>query len=244
MQQIQYGTFMNLNKLKESLADFRSWLERQRQFEPGPHWETLQQFQQNWDVDAPDLAEMYDHCLQNNRTKRLWKQEAWEPKQMMMTFARMQPEFLRRMFKDLFDESKDLTGRISRFKFGMDTLLAEYKERHPRRIDNNHYHDDSRMVHLYLALRFPAKYTPFDYPAFRKMTELLLIKEPPSPFETDRFLKITKIWRTFLEKDNELAMVFNRKYPQQYTYEKVVGMLTFDFYQSLTSKVSTKNREK
>ncbi|MFK7808861.1 MAG: hypothetical protein AB8F74_13740 [Saprospiraceae bacterium] len=217
---------MNLQKLNHFIALYKTHIQKKKPNDFGPHWESMLHFQKSWDVDAPDLAAMYDSSLQNTQTKRIWKREAWEPKEMMIRFAQMQPEFLRKMFKDLFDETKDLNGRISRFKFGLDTLLLEYKERNPRRIDNNHYHDDSEMVHMYLSFRFPEKYCLFHYPEFRKLTELLMLQNPPSPFETDRFFKITKIWRTFLAKDPEVLKIHNKVF----TDIDVSGFLVFDFY--------------
>ena len=221
---------MNVQKLNDCIAAFRAALETKKFDNSGPYWETLHHFQNNWDIDAPDFAAMYDRCLQNSQTKRMWKREAWEPKVMLMLFAKMQPEFVRHMFKDLYDEEKDVMGRISRFKFGLDALLLEYKENNPRRIDNNHYHDDSEMIHFYLAMRFPEKYSLFDYPAFRKMTELLRVKEPPSPFETDRFFKMTKIWLTFLSKDKELVDLHQAAVLQQGDYKDVRGLMVFEFY--------------
>ncbi len=221
---------MNVQQLNKYLAHYKGWLKKQKPNSAGYYWESFAHFQQQWDVDAPDFAGMYDSSLQNSQSKRLWKREAWEPKEMMLRFAQMQPEFVRRMFKDLFDEEKDIKGRISRFKFGMDAMLAEYKERHPRRIDNNHYHDDSEMIHLYLAFHFPEKYSLFHYPSFRKLTELLMVKNPPSPFETDRFFKITKIWRTFLGKDEELLEWHRRTLPTEVPTEEITGLVVFDFY--------------
>ena len=95
---------------------------------------------------------------------------------------------------------------------------------------SNHYHDDSEMIHFYLAMRFPEKYSLFDYPAFRKMTELLMVKDPPSPFETDRFFKITKIWLTFLSKDKELKVIHQSLVQKDAAYSSVWGLMVFDFY--------------
>jgi hypothetical protein len=217
---------MNLQKLNEYIVQFSTHCQKHRKDPIQPHWESLGIFQENWDVDAPDFAAMYDRSLQNSQTKRLWKREAWEPKEMMLRFAQMQPEFVRRMFKDLYDESKDISGRVSRFKFGLDAMLEEYKERNPRRIDNNHYHDDTEVICLYLAFRYPEKYCLFDYDAFRKTTELLLVKDPPSPFETDRFFKITKIWAGFLAKDKVLMTLSNNGFRG----EAVAGFSVVDFY--------------
>jgi len=220
---------MNAQKLKDCIVRYKADLEGKERGDFGPHWESLAYFLRHWDVDAPDFAAMYDRCLQNSRTKRIWKREAWEPKEMMIHFAKMQPEFVRKLFKELFDETKDISGRVSRFKFGMDTMLREYKERNPRRIDNNHYHDDSEMIHMYLAFRFPAKYCLFDYSAFQKMNELLSVKNPPSPFETDRFFKFTKIWKTFLAKDEEILQIHNKVFPRV----DLSGFYVFDFYRSV-----------
>jgi 5-methylcytosine-specific restriction enzyme B len=221
---------MEVKKLTYYIDQFKQFLKYDRDFREIHKWESLFCFQENWDIDAPDFGKMYDRCLQNNQTRRLWKRESWTPKEMMLKFCKIQPDFVRRMFAALFDEEKSIETRISKFKFGCDEMLAEYKFNHKTSIENNHYHDDFQMIMLYLTFRFPQKYTLYDYPAFSKTMSFLGINDIPGPYDIQRFLKLTKILNTFLQKDKELLELQSKRLKINKLELKVGSLLVHDFY--------------
>ena len=221
---------MQVKKLEYYIDQFKQFLKKDRDFREIHKWESLFHFQENWDIDAPDFGAMYDHSLQNNTTKRLWKREAWTPKAMMLNFCKMQPEFVRKMFKDLFEESKSVETRISLFKFCCDELLKEYKMQHKTSIENNHYHDDFQMIMLYLTFKFPEKYTLFDYPSFSKTMKLLGSMDVPGPFDIERFLKLSKVLNTFLQKNKELIELKSNRLKINKLSSSVGSLLVHDFY--------------
>lgn len=147
---------MNLQKLNSAVQQYKAFLKSEPQHDPYWKWESLRIFSENWDIEALDFRSMYDRSLQNSRTRRLWKRENYEPKDMMLKFIHLNSEFVRYMFQDLFNENKEVDGRVDRFVFHCDELLREYKETHPLSIENSHFHDDNyQMVSLYLAFRYP-----------------------------------------------------------------------------------------
>ena len=77
------------------------------------------------------------------------------PKEMMLKFIEMAPDFVRNMFRDLFNENKEVENRISRFQFCCDSLLSEYKSKFPLTIENRHFHLENHMISMYLCFRFP-----------------------------------------------------------------------------------------
>ena len=221
---------MQVKKLEYYIGQFKQYLKKDRDFREIFKWESLFHFQKYWDIDAPDFGKMYDHSLQNNHSRRLWKREAWTPKEMMLKCCEIQPDFARRMFVDLFDETKSVETRISRFKFGCDELLKDYKSSHTTSIENNHYHDDFQMIMLYLTFQFPEKYTLYDYPAFSKTMSLLGSMDVPGPFDIERFLKLTKVLNTFLQKDKELLFFQSKRLKINNLDFEVGSMLVHDFY--------------
>ena len=221
---------MEVKKLTYYIDQFKHFLKRDRDFQEIYKWESLFHFQKHWDIDAPDFGKMYDNSLQNNHSRRLWKREVWTPKEMMLKFCETQPDFVRRMFADLFDEAKSGETRISRFKFGCDELLKDYKTDHKTSIENNHYHDDFQMIMLYLTFHFPQKYTLYDYPSFSKTVGLLGITDIPGPFDIERFIKLTKILNTFLQKDDELLELQCKRLEINKLNKEVGSLLTHDFY--------------
>ena len=194
-------------------------------------WESVQHFQQHWDSDAPDLAATYDHCLQNSHTRRLWKGENYRPKEMMLRFFQMDTEFCRRMFKDLLDEGQDIENRVSRFKFGCEELLADYKAQHQSSIDNRHFHEDNRMISLYLFFHNPQEYALFDYPPFEKTLRLLGNTGIPTPFEIGRYFKLLRLLRKFLLRQERLGAIYLSKVPDMVHFQAPPLLMAHDFCQ-------------
>ena len=77
-------------------------------------WEAVKWFQDNWDVNAPDFAEMLNRSL--DKTFNLLASNNNFPKGMIVGFAKSAPEEVRAMFIALFDESKDVFERMDAFK--------------------------------------------------------------------------------------------------------------------------------
>ena len=87
-------------------------------------WEAVRWFQDNWDVNAPDFADMLKRSL--DRTYNLLASNSNYPRGMIVEFAKFAPEKVRRMFISLFDESKDVFERMDAFKQQSSDLLKEY----------------------------------------------------------------------------------------------------------------------
>ena len=149
---------MQLKTLQRLLQEFKHYLSSPKAEDHLHIWTAQRHFQDHWDLDAPDLAAMYDESLYNRQTKRLWKRESYEPKQVMLKLIRLEPDFARQMFSDLFQEDYSVDGRVGRFVFYCDELLKGYKDAKPHSIENNHYHGDYWMPFLYLAFRYPDRY--------------------------------------------------------------------------------------
>ena len=77
-------------------------------------WEAVKCFQDNWDVNAADFADMLTRSLA--KTYNLLASMNNFPARMITGFAKTAPEEVRSMFIALFDESKDVYERIDAFK--------------------------------------------------------------------------------------------------------------------------------
>jgi len=226
---------MNLKKIQEALQQYKNFLRANLRQLSVYKWESLQIFQQRWDIEAEDFKAMYDQSLQNSHTRRLWKRENYEPKQMMLKFIEGQPDYVRFLFKDLFREKAEVEGRVGRFIFHCDELLREYKQAHPRSIENNHFHDDNyQMVSLYLAFRYPENYAPYDFEKFKKLLKLLGSKDLPKVNEVARFYKVMRTLYQFLEKDEELIQLHQRRLLPGKHFQGKSLLLVEDFYRYLT----------
>lgn len=113
-------------------------------------WEAIKTFQNNWDVNAADFADMLSRSLA--KTDNLLTSANNFPAAMIKGFAKAAPEEVRAMFIALFDESSDVIERILTFKSNSSDLLEKYGNG-----AHQHYQYEN-AVSTYLWLRYPDKY--------------------------------------------------------------------------------------
>ena len=113
-------------------------------------WEAVKWFQDNWDVNAPDFAEMLNGAL--DKTYNLLASANNFPKGRIVDFAKSAPKEVRAMFIALFDESKDVFERMDAFKLQSTVLLEKYGNGAAQ-----HYQYEN-AISAYLWLRYPDKY--------------------------------------------------------------------------------------
>lgn len=228
---------MNLQKLNDAIGQYADFLRKNPKYDPYMPWESQRIFQENWDIEALDFRTMYDRSLENSRSRRLWKRENYEPKEMMLRFIELNREFVRQVFQDLFNEGKDVDGRIGRFVFHCDELLAAWREAHPTSKLNAHFHDDDyQMVSLYLAFRYPTQYLLYDFEGFRRLMELLGSREVPTANDLGRYFKVMRTIFTFLKKNEEIQALHAKRLTPSLHFEGETLLVAWDFMQVLTSR--------
>lgn len=229
---------MQLKRIKHYFEAYKAYLQTEQAQITRVHiWESQRVFQNNWDRDAAEWAAMYDACLKNSTSRRLWKREAYDPKRMMLELMRMQPDFTRHMFLDLFNEEKALEGRASRFVHYCNMLFEEYQDKHPARRDNSHYHDDGyQMVFLYLAFRFPEHYTLYDGEAFRRFLQHLGSPDIPAAHDLERFAKVVRTIYKMMEKEPELLPAHLARLPAAEKERSGSLLVVYDFYQAVAGE--------
>ena len=103
---------INVERFNEILVEFK------KDF-PGEHWKgekykwkAVKCFQDNWDIDAPDFLEMF--LKATSKTYNLLASMRNYPRAMIKAFAEKEPETVKSMFIDLYDESVDLSTRVEK----------------------------------------------------------------------------------------------------------------------------------
>ncbi len=221
---------MNFKIIQTCFEEYKNYLQKQPTFSLFK-WESLKVFQENWDIDAPDFAEIYDNSLQNAETRRLWVGENYYPKGMMLKFIALQPEFVRYMFRDLMNEEKEIVGRVDRFVFHCDELLREYKELNPRSIENNHFHDDGyQIVSLYLAFRYPENYTLYNFDKFQQLLKILGTRDLPHSSDFGRFCKVMRTLYKLMQKDEALMNIHRKRINPERHFDGETLLIVEDFY--------------
>lgn len=222
---------MQVQKIQDNFREYRKFLTGPNALDRIYLWEIQRRFQQNWDLEADDLAAMYDRSIQSEHTRRHWRRENYEPKQMMMSFMEMEENYLRQIFKDLFNERNEISGRVDRFVFHCDQLLQEYKRKHPRRIDNNHYHDDGYgMISFYLAMRYPEQYTLYEGRSFLQLLTALGTRNLPQFDDFERFCKISRTLYKLMQKEEGLLELHQTRLDPERHYMGESLLVVYDFY--------------
>lgn len=78
-------------------------------------WIVIKNFQDNWDNESEDFATMLEDSLQPVNCN-LWTGLNYLPRKIITSLAKKDPEDVRNMFRNLFDENKDLSERITIFQ--------------------------------------------------------------------------------------------------------------------------------
>lgn len=118
-------------------------------------WEAVQCFQNNWQIEAEDFAEMLHQSLR--KTDNLLSSMNYYPRRMIIQLAKMAPEDVRAIFKNLFDEQQEIGVRIEIFKKKVKELSERYEN------DKEKYFQDENAMTTYLWLRYPDKYYRYKF---------------------------------------------------------------------------------
>jgi len=226
---------MNLQKIQSYITLFKRYLKSAEAERHLYKWESLKCFQDNWDIAAPDIAKMYDASLRNTQTTRLWKGDNYTPKRMMLLFANMTPDYVRHCFKDLLEEEKNIADRVDRFIFYCGEMLTEYKIQNGLSIENNHYHDYF-IISLYLTFCFPKQYTFYDFPTFQKSMRHLGSRNIPKQNDIERFFKISRTLWKFLEKDEEVWNLHQKRLYSLNHYQEQSLLLVHEFFNVIAER--------
>jgi 5-methylcytosine-specific restriction protein B len=149
-------------------------------------WETIQNFKDNWSIDANDFEAMFDRSFQPVNCN-LWVSGMYYPRKMMMEFIDHDAGTVRDMFRELYNENHDLLERVSHFKERSKDLLDEIGKG-----DKNHYQDD-RAITVYMAFRYPEKYYLYKYTMFKDFCDMTGLEPRPKHGGSDNILKYFEV---------------------------------------------------
>ena len=197
---------MNLQKINQSFEAYHDLL-KSPNYDGWRLWELVHQFQTHWDIDATNFREMFDKSFAINSP--LWIRDHYYPKQAMQRYIDINDDIVRSMFKDLYNENKEIDGRISRFVYQCDEI---YKlERKTKQKVLPHDHSDKKMIFIYLSFRYPEIYTLHDFPSFKKYLHQIGSPNPPISSDVNRYIKVSKTLGTLLKKQDELCATLDQK---------------------------------
>ena len=193
-------------------------------------WEAVKWFQDHWDINAPDFAEMLSRSL--DKTFNLLASSNNYPKAMMLSFAKAAPEEVRALFISLFDESKDVYERIDAFKMQSSVLLEKYGNGAAQ-----HYQYEN-TISTYLWLKYPDQYYIYKFGEVKKAGNVFgsdyLFKKGAYADNIRNFLKLYDEISAALKEDTELVNLFRSQLTDACYPDPELKTLTIDvaFYAS------------
>ncbi len=167
-------------------------------------WKAVKKFQDSWNVDAPDFGAMlmeatslHDNLLSSrNHFVRGMLKEMYES----------EPETVRAMFRDLFDESRPLEGRIVRFKSESDRIQREHWP------EKMHY-QDINAISTYLWSMYPDRYYIYKYSEVKETTRAVdssyVVKKGADAPGYVQAIDFFNILRSALQKDPDIRAMLN-----------------------------------
>lgn len=187
-------------------------------------WEAVKWFQDNWDVNAPDFAEMLNRSL--DKTFNLLASNNNFPKGMIVGFAKSAPEEVRAMFIALFDESKDVFERMDAFKMQSSILLEKYGNGAAQ-----HYQYEN-AISTYLWLRYPDTYYIYKFGEVKTVASELesdyRFKKGAYADNIRNFLKLYDEISAALKEDTELVNLFQSQLTDTCYPDPELKTLTID----------------
>lgn len=214
----------NQLRLKEALRQYKKDFVTTHWNEEKYKWEAVKCFQDNWDIHAADFENMLSQSL--SKTSNLLASTNNFPAGMIIEFAHAAPEKVRAMYMDLFDESKDVFGRIESFKKQSNILLKKYKS-----TAKQHYQHENAIT-TYLWLRYPDKYYVYKYSEARSVSNKLdsnyKFKKGSYTDNLKSFYDFYNEIRESLKRDSTLIDLFKSQLTDDCYPDSALRTLTFD----------------
>lgn len=202
-------------------------------------WEAVKCFQDNWNADAEDFAEMLKHSLA--KTYGLLASMNNFPRQMIEIFAEEAPDKVKMMFVALFDESKDVVERILDFKEQSEKLLKEYG------YDAKNHYQNENSISIYLWLMYPDKYYIYKFGEIKSCAEVL---KSSYKFKKGAYADNLRTFYSFydelcanLQSDAEMKKLLADNLTEDCYSDKELRTLTIDFGFYIARKYSKADKE-
>ena len=211
-------------RLKDVLVQYKQNFVSKQWGEEKYKWEAVKWFQDHWDVNAPDFAEMLNSSL--DRTYNLLASANNFPKRMIVSFAKTAPEEVRAMFIALFDESTDIFERMHAFKLQSTVLLEKYGNGAAQ-----HYQYEN-AISTYLWLRYPDKYYIYKFSEVKIVAGELeadyRFKKGAYADNIRNFLKLYNEISEVLQEDTELVKLLQSQLTDTCYPDPELKTLTID----------------
>ena len=202
-------------------------------------WEAVKCFQDNWNIEAENFAEMLKRSLA--KTYGLLASMNNFPRQMIEIFAEEAPDKVKKMFVALFDENKDVVERILDFKEQAEQLLKDHGN------DAKNHYQNENSISTYLWLMYPDKYYIYKFGEIKSCAEVLKssYKFKKGAYEDNlrNFYSFYDELCANLQSDAEMKKLLADNLTEDCYHDKELKTLTIDFGFYITRKYSKADKK-
>ena len=195
-------------------------------------WRAVKQFQDTWDPDAENFAEMLSLSL--SKTRNLMAAANYWPDRMIVANAEKQPASVREIFVNLFNEENNVLERISFFRDRM-------KEINSLNFPGKKDYQDERAVLVYLNLRYPDNYYFYKFEMFKTFCEKVEYDYHPKRGAMENvaeYFVLCNTVRDEITKRNSLLKLHTERIGENEYFDKEYNILTQDFIYAVTGHLS------
>lgn len=139
-----------MTDLRALFEPYKEWLRGTLNRDELYKWEAVKHFQDTWDLEADDFYGMLKSSLSKSGNLMFKNSRGF-----ILLAARHKSEEIRSLFRNLFDESKDLDGRMKSFTAGAEALREEVSTLSGKKLASQ---QDERTLALYLSLKYPDRH--------------------------------------------------------------------------------------
>ena len=167
-------------------------------------WEAVKWYKQNWDINAIDFAKMLSVAFE--KAGNLLASGMYYAYRMLVEYATANPEKVRSLFKDLYNENISLPERYDSFRNGFDEYISELKNQTGK--EYNHY-QDLHAISVYLFFEYPERYFIYKSSMYTKMRERIGFVEEKSSIKSvvkkyDNYSRMCDLIINEINGDSEL----------------------------------------
>lgn len=214
----------NQTRLQEALTAYKKDFVAKQWKNEKYKWEAVKWFQDNWDINASDFAEMLERSLE--KTSNLLSSANSFPKRMIVRLSKAYTKEVKAMFLSLFDERKEIFERIEEFKAQANVLIKKFSDR-----DIHHYQTE-KTISTYLWLRYPEKYYIYKFMEAKDVADKLesnyQFKQGAYKDNINNFLSMYDELNSLLKQDAELTKLLQSQLTESCYPDTNLNTLTGD----------------
>ena len=201
LEKLDFKIVAKKNNLQELITKYKKHIQKTQLQDEKYKWELLDQYKGRPNIEATDFLAEVKGIKYNNLIYPM-------ALAVLHIIIKANTEAIRLYFKDLFNESLDLSSRVTAFS---DATLKVYLGNGGQR----QHHQDERSIATYLTFYNPEKYTFYKYSFYKKLCELLNEKEAKKNEKYPHYLlMLNRIIKDYIQDDVELISLVKSYVPE------------------------------